>query len=215
MSAQGIDPSGNIVIGLDPAGDTDAPSFTWDFIDEVSKFSGYARHPVRADQMQRTAPCPDCGVVLQPHRDDCLTRAVDEGRMTPRERQIARLDRREDLDLSRIIDETIARTTKAPSLIKVSPGDLSRLITPADTSFDPLVAGETLYKGVPIIVDAKLEDGTLHVIPARGGILSGAGLQVGAPDPGPAVDRAEYMRRLYSEFGIGRASASGVIKNIT
>lgn len=209
MSAQ-PDSSGNIVIGLDPAGDTDV---TWDFIDEVSEFSGYARHPVRADQMQRTAPCPDCGVVLQPHRDDCLTRAVDEGRMTPRERQIARLDRREDLDLSRIIDETIARTTKPPSLVKVSPGDLSKLLTPReDTTFVETLAGGAMYKGVPV---AHLEDGVAHIIPARGGLLSSAGLQAGQPDPGPAVDRAEWMRRLYSEFGIGRASASGVIKNIT
>lgn len=193
---QNIAQSGpNITVGVD-FGSTVNPD---DLAIYQRDFTGYARKHVPDGTV-----CADCGVVLQPHHDDCLTRAVDEGRMTPRERQIARLDRHEDLDLSRIIDDALAGTLQPPSQLRVSPGDLTKLIAPRD-SMVPLTAGEGVYKGVPVIIDHKLADGEVHVIPA--------GRTSAAARWDTSVGRAEYMARLYSQFGLPNASC--VIKNIT
>lgn len=152
--------------------------------------------------------CGDCGAepmltvggsdVYYAHAPDCLTVEVEAGRMTPRERQIARLDRDARLDdllpdekLRLAIQEHQVKHARSPTRALMHPEDLHRLLreTGVDASVDlSRGVGDYEFCGIPVVSNPSVPQGEIVMIddrvvvgfdPAQSGdIASAAGFTV-------------------------------------
>lgn len=182
---------------------------------------------------ERPWRCEDCGKeATEPHDPDCITRAVDEGRATPRERQIARYDKREaamnrgqdihrftrggmpgvppasiEKFLDSAIDSVQTKTAKTPKVLRVNPGDFHRLaveLRPQQAS-----SKRVAYKGIQILADGDIPEG--EVIAFTEGAFDLPSLQ-GLEDLAVASDPTDAARPIPGPHG---RITSGTISNVT
>lgn len=126
----------------------------------------------------RDEPCPDCGVVLQQHKADCLTHAVEQGLMTPRQAQVLRYEAAErafatspERDVRSMIEERISLAGRGGGQIaKIVMGTdaWKRLATTVPNGGmqgnDRLDAAGAKYMGYDIVIDRSLLPDQLYVV---------------------------------------------------
>lgn len=125
----------------------------------------------------RHDPCPDCGVVLQPHTPGCLTEAVDLGKLTPRERQVMIVERQIDAesrdnfkDFRAMVEGKLLAGRPGPEAVRLSPADYRKIADEATCVVGapvPADQGRLTYMGMKLIVDDSLAPGEIQVSPRR------------------------------------------------
>lgn len=132
----------------------------------------------------RREKCPDCGVVLQPHAFGCMTKAVEDGQLTPRQRQVAIVERQMALGIHEVpIDASItssfeqafriaARVAGADDrVVHANAGDISRLAAelgiyrPGPDAASP--KSPLMIEGINVVQDPLAPEGTLLAYPRK------------------------------------------------
>lgn len=208
----------------------DVEGFSWTSaeIDTITA-AGYARKSTPAGHhIAAVESCRDCGAVPTEtghfnHAKGCLTVEVEQGRMTPRERQIERLEARERAEadwqdasvaerLDARLDQAMLTSGKRPTQLAVSPGDFTRLLRDLGTRdsvrFDAAanpVEAHARYKGADIVRDPALQDG--QVIAISDPLIYG--------DPVVTFDGFDPGKAAYANLGAATRMASAAISNFS
>jgi hypothetical protein len=123
-------------------------------------------------------PCPDCGAGIgewREHAEGCFKLAVEEGRMTPRQRQVALFELQEKLaarmeDVRGILDDQIAQVGAnggRPAKIVMGTNAWRRVATSVPNGHMPtsrLDPNGAKYMGIPVQIDSALPPDELFVM---------------------------------------------------
>lgn len=136
--------------------------------------------------------CRDCGAAGgQRHALGCMSRAVDRGEMTPRERQVKILERQMALGIRRVpldndylkfsfthafrgavVAGSSHRTAVIDEVVHANPADIQRLVSEfSGASPGRLVAGTSesplTFEGRKIVQDHTVPEGSLDIVPRK------------------------------------------------
>lgn len=132
--------------------------------------------------------CPDCGAG-PPHAPDCMTKAVQDGKMTPRERQVLIAERQLDQEArtfraGTLIDRMQAAAAEMDgATLMVNPVDMQEILASAraDTQVGPVNAGAiTSMWGLPVVVSDAVPRGEFRLGADPAKVVT-VGLDLGSP----------------------------------